>query len=89
MTESPDNSAIEKLFPYRLKLSKRGRGRPIDYFKKQVDDAQIVRAVARARAKHGQLEAAIEEVKSRSKLSRTRIFKALASKNKIKITKSQ
>jgi hypothetical protein len=89
---------LAELFPFRLKLIKRGRGRPTNYLKNLAEDASITRAVARALAPHGtleapkgQLEAAVQTViaQSKDKLTRRRIFSALATYKKIKESKSQ
>jgi ParB-like chromosome segregation protein Spo0J len=90
--------ALAKLFPFRLELIKRGSGRPTDYIKKLAEDASVARAVERALAPygtledpHGQLEAAVETVRqqSKNKLSRAKIFRALAAYKKVKESKSQ
>jgi hypothetical protein len=77
--------ALTNLFPYRLKLVPRRRGRPpADYLTKQVKEQAIARAVALALRKFKKLDAAVNHVQHQyasrtgQAISRSAVYKCYA-----------
>ena len=79
------------LYPYRLKLVPRRRGRPpVDELTKQVKEQAVARAVAHALDKFGNLESAVAHVQQHQqklhtakKMSRSAIIKCFTKRRKM------
>jgi hypothetical protein len=60
-----DAPPVSKLFPWRLRFVARTAGKPVNYRRKAALDFSVFMAVTKARAKSGNYDQAIAEVKER------------------------
>ena len=77
-----DEPSIREIFPFLLKLIRSRPGKPRDFLKKAAENTAIRWAVESARKEYGKNEAAVLHVMKTKKLSRQRIFRALAATKK-------
>jgi hypothetical protein len=77
-----DEPSIREIFPFRLELVRSRRGKPRDFLKRAAENTAIRWAVEHARKEYKKTDAAVLHVMKTKKLSRTRIFRALAATKK-------